>query len=137
MMYQTIGKLINEGKTPKSILYLSFDHPLLKMCNIHDVIHVYKKNVAIENDLFCFFDEIQYSDDWNNWLKIIYDTFPNISIMATGSASPILEEKVKESGLGRWTTIHVPTLSFFEYCRLLHLDEPMLLPVLNQHNFFY
>lgn len=41
--------------------------------------------------------------------------------MATGSASPILEEKSKESGMGRWITVQVPTLSFFEYCELLNI----------------
>lgn len=43
--------------------------------------------------------------------------------MATGSASPILEDKAKESGLGRWVTVQVPTLSFFEYCKLLEINE--------------
>ena len=40
---------------------------------------------------------------------------PNIRIMATESATSILNDKVQcESGLGRWKTILVPTLSFYE-----------------------
>ena len=42
--------------------------------------------------------------------------------MATGSASPVLADKTRESGLGRWITIQVPTLSFYEYCRLLEIQ---------------
>lgn len=123
IMYQTISKLIHDGIPPKNILFISFDHPLLKMCSIDDVLNVYKKNISSDEKLYCFFDEIQYSEDWNSWLKILYDTKPYINIMATGSASPVLEDKAKESGLGRWITVPVPTLSFFEYCKLLELEE--------------
>ncbi len=42
--------------------------------------------------------------------------------MATDSASPILRDKVIESGLGRWTISHVSTLSFYEYCKLLNIS---------------
>ncbi len=126
IMYQTISSLITKGVSPKNILFISFDHQLLKMCSIQDVLNVYVSNVSTDKELYCFFDEIQYSDNWNSWLKILYDTNPNIKIMATGSASPILEDKVKESGLGRWITIQVPTLSFFEYCELLHIENPEL-----------
>lgn len=54
--------------------------------------------------------------------KILYDTNPYIRIMATCSASPILRDKVIESGLGRWTISHVSTLSFYEYCKLLNIS---------------
>lgn len=123
IMYQTIAALLEKGISPKNILFISFDHPLLKMCNIEDVLKVYRSNISSEDEIYCFFDEIQYSDNWNSWLKILYDTNPYINIMATGSASPILEDKVKESGLGRWITIPVPTLSFYEYCKLLNIEE--------------
>lgn len=34
-------------------------------------------------------------------------------------ASPVITEGVIESGTGRWVTITVPTLSFYEYCKLV------------------
>ncbi len=123
IMYQTISSLLNEGVSPKNILLISFDHPLLKMCSINDVLNVYYQNISLDNNIYCFFDEIQYSNNWNEWLKVLYDTNPNIKIMATGSASPILQDRVKESGLGRWITILVPTLSFYEYCELLNVEK--------------
>ena len=126
IMYQAIDKLINDGVSPKNIIFVSFDHPLLKLCSIDKVIEIYRSNISSNNEIYCFFDEIQYATDWNNWLKILYDTNPNIRIMATGSASPILQDKASESGLGRWTIIHVPTLSFYEYCKLLKIVVPEL-----------
>ena len=126
IMYQAIDKLINDGVSPKNIIFVSFDHPLLKLCSIDKVIEIYRNNISSDSEIYCFFDEIQYASEWNKWLKILYDTNPNIRIMATGSASPILKDKVSESGLGRWTIIHVPTLSFYEYCQLLNISVPAL-----------
>ena len=125
-MYQMISKLLDEGISPKNILFISFDHPLLKMCSIDNVLEIYTSYISSDKNIYCFFDEIQYSDNWNSWLKILYDTSPSIKIMATGSASPVLEDKAKESGLGRWITIQVPTLTFYEYCQLLDIEKPEL-----------
>jgi len=47
-------------------------------------------------------------------------------VVATGSASPALIRGNQESGVGRWTVIQVPTMSFYEYCELLGLDRPEL-----------
>lgn len=126
IMYQIISSLLRNGINSKNILFLSFDHPLLKLCTIDQILEVYRANILIDEEVYCFFDEIQYADNWNSWLKVIYDTNPNISLVATGSASPILMNKATESGLGRWKVIHVPTLSFFEYCQLLNIDVPQL-----------
>ena len=126
IMYQIISTLLENEINPKNILFLSFDHPLLKLCTIDQILEVYRTNISVDENIYCFFDEIQYAENWNNWLKILYDTNPNISIVATGSASPILIDKVSESGLGRWKVIHVPTLSFFEYCQLLDIEMPQL-----------
>ncbi len=121
IMYQAISELIQKGVAPRNIMFVSFDHPLFKLCTIDKVMEVYSSNISGDETCFCFFDEIQYAQDWNSWLKILYDTKPHIKIMATGSASPVLKEKNTESGLGRWKIIHVPTLSFFEYCELLNI----------------
>ena len=126
IMYQTINKLLNSGISPKDILFISFDHPLLKLCTIEKVLEVYRSNISSDETIYCFFDEIQYADDWDRWLKVLYDTQPNIKVMATCSTGPILEDKTSESGLGRWVIVHVPTLSFFEYCQLLNIKVPDL-----------
>ena len=127
IMYQTISYLMENGVSPLNILFVSFDHPLLKECNIDDILAIYFANISTEDKTYyCFFDEVQNSLDWDSYMKMTYDLYPNIKIMASGSASPILENKTRESGLGRWRILHVPTLSFYEYCELLHLDKPIL-----------
>ncbi len=126
IMYQAIGELLARKVPPKNILFLSFDHPLLKLCPMDRVMEIYRSNLTSEEEIYCFFDEVQYASDWNRWLKILYDSNTRMHIMATGSASPVLYDKISESGMGRWTTIHVPTLSFFEYCELLQIAVPEL-----------
>ena len=76
--------------------------------------------------MYYFFDEIQYAQDWDKWLKTIYDMQPDTQVVATGSASPALIKGNQESGASRWTVIQVPTMSFYEYCEILNLDRPEL-----------
>lgn len=127
IMYQTIDDCLKKGVSPKSILYVSFDHPMLKLCDIGRILEVFQNNLNPDDrELYLFFDEIQYAQDWDLWLKTLYDRNPSYRIMATGSASPILAEKAKESGVGRWTTIRIPTLSFYEYIDLMQIPKPDL-----------
>jgi uncharacterized protein len=126
ILYQMINKLI-EDNNPKKIIYISFDHPLLKLCSLNKILDIYHNNVYTEKDVYYFFDEIQYTDDWDSWLKTIYDIQPDSYAVATGSASPLLLDKAVESGVGRWRVLSVPTLSFYEYCELVGVqDRPEL-----------
>lgn len=124
IMYQIIENLIDEGINPRNILYATFDNPILKLVNVESVLSIYESMYPIEGTKYIFFDEIQYTDNWELWMKVIYDSRKDIRMVATGSASPIIEKGSADSGTGRWNVLKIPTLSFYEYCRLLELDEP-------------
>lgn len=126
IMYQTIQDALESGVPSKNILYVSFDHPLLKVSEIDRTLKIFINNVALDENIFLFLDEIQYAHDWNGWLKTIYDNNPTYRVMATGSASPILSERLPESGVGRWVQIRIPTLSFYEYLELRGIEVPKL-----------
>lgn len=119
ILYQMIEELLKNGVSEKNILYLSLDNPILKFGTLDKILEIYQNMILPEGQIYIFLDEIQYSQDWNHWLKVFYDQNKNWSIVATGSASPLIEQGVHESGVGRWITITVPTLSFYEYCELL------------------
>lgn len=123
ILYQMIDHLLSGGTKPMQIVFVSLDHPLLKLCKLNEILDCYHENVYVEEDCFYFLDEVQYASDWDRWVKVIYDTQPLSSMVATGSASPILLKKASESGAGRWTITQVPTLSFFEYCELLSVQD--------------
>lgn len=126
IIYQIIDNLIDEGINPKNIFYVTFDNPILKLVNVESVLSIYETLYPIEGTRYIFFDEIQYTDNWELWMKVIYDSRKDIRLIATGSASPVLEKGSTDSGTGRWSVLKIPTMSFFEYCRLLELDEPEL-----------
>lgn len=123
ILYQIIEHLLDKNTDITSILYVSFDHPLLKLCSIAEIMEIYTKNIYDGERVYLFFDEIQYADNWDTWLKTIYDLKPHVKAVATGSASPLLVCRGGESGVGRWTFLSVPTLSFYEYCDLMNVAE--------------
>ena len=124
IQYQMIEALLKRGIPPQKIVFVSMDHPMLKLSGFADVLECYHENIYAEQDVYYFFDEVQYAQDWDKWLKAIYDMQPDTQVVATGSASPVLVKGNQESGAGRWSVIQVPTLSFYEYCELLNLDRP-------------
>ncbi len=117
--YQMIEALLKEGVPPEKIVFISLDHPMLKLASFQDILTCYHENIMPEKDVYYFFDEIQYAQDWELWLKFLYDTQPELTIVATGSASPALARGGAESGTGRWSVVSVPTLTFYEYVELL------------------
>ena len=126
IQYQMIEELLNRGVPPQKIIFVSMDHPMLKLSGFNDILDCYHENIYSNQDVYYFFDEVQYAQDWDKWLKTLYDMQPETRIVATGSASPALVKGNQESGAGRWSVIQVPTMSFYEYCDLLNLERPVL-----------
>ena len=128
--YQMIDALLKDGVLPQQILFVSLDHPILKLAGLDEVLECYHENICATRDVYYFFDEVQYATDWAAWLKTIYDMYPETRVVATGSASPALVKGSTESGAGRWSVIQVPTLSFYEYCALIGIPDIELDPTL-------
>ena len=128
IQYQMIDTLLKKGVPPQSIIFISMDHPMLKLSGLNDILECYHANIWPGQNCYYFFDEIQYASDWDKWMKTIYDLQPATQMVATGSASPALMKGNSESGAGRWSVIQVPTLSFYEYCALIGAEVPDLGP---------
>lgn len=126
IQYQIIENLLQSGVLPQKIVFISMDHPMLKLSEFSDILECYHENVYADQDVYYFFDEVQYAQDWDKWLKTIYDMQPSTKVVATGSASPALMKGNQESGAGRWSVIQIPTMSFYEYCEILNVDRPEL-----------
>jgi len=123
IQYQMMETLLEKGISPQRIVFISMDHPMLKLSSLNEILDCYHENVYANQDAYYFFDEIQYAADWDRWLKTIYDMQPETTMIATGSASPALIKGSTESGVGRWSIIQVPTLSFHEYCTLIGIKD--------------
>lgn len=55
--------------------------------NVESVLAICEMLYPIEGTRYIFFDEIQYTDNWELWMKVIYDSRKDIRLIATGSAS--------------------------------------------------
>jgi uncharacterized protein len=98
--------------------YATFDHPLLKLSGLDQALKLWREfEPAAEGPEYLFLDEIQFVRDWQTWLKHQVDFEKQRRIVVTGSATPLVAEG-QESGVGRWHTIKLATLSFFEYLQI-------------------
>lgn len=124
---QAIRRLVQEGFPPANLIYVTFDHPILKLAGLERTLQAWEELFppVPGRPRFLFLDEIQFVPDWQTWLKHQTDFQRGRRIAATGSASPLRDASV-ESGVGRWETIPLPTLSFAEYLRLRNVQIPKL-----------
>ncbi|MES1211499.1 MAG: AAA family ATPase, partial [Acidobacteriota bacterium] len=119
VLYQLAEALIEREVEPRSILYLSLDHPVLKMLSIEETVRIYNEHVHPPGEkAFFLFDEVQYAAEWDLYLKVLIDHRPEIRIVATGSAALRQRRDSVDSGVGRWITVPMPTLSFYEFLQL-------------------
>jgi len=127
---QAIRRLVSADHPPQNILYATFDHPLLKLAGLERTLQAWEELYPGDpgHSRFLFLDEIQAVADWQVWLKHQIDFHPGRRIAVTGSASP-LRDSSAESGVGRWETLRLPTLSFREYLQLRQIETPDIIEV--------
>ncbi|MBN2347047.1 MAG: ATP-binding protein [Candidatus Aminicenantes bacterium] len=129
LFLQAIDELLNHGVEASNILYVTFDHPLLKLIGLDNLMKLWREyEPAREGFEYLFLDEIQVIKDWQTWLKHQVDFEKRRRIAVTGSAATIATEK-QESGVGRWQTVRLATMSFFEYLQIRKLGAPALPPL--------
>ncbi|HKO95641.1 MAG TPA: ATP-binding protein [Pyrinomonadaceae bacterium] len=123
MIHHAIKGLLESGVTPASICYFSVDHPIYNELSLEKLLKYYAQasGIDVKNDqLYVFFDEIQYLRKWEIHLKSFVDTHRNIKSVASGSAAAALKLRSTESGAGRFTDFLLPPLTFYEYIQLLN-----------------
>lgn len=125
VLKQVAENLIKRGAAPASVLYVSLDHPLLKLVSLTALLQVYREEFFAEGKpTVLLLDEVQYAVDWELHVKTLVDHHPEYRILATGSAAVTTRRKQAESGVGRWITVPIPTLSFYEYLRIRGVEIP-------------
>jgi len=110
-----ILQYIKEHLDSKKALYVSAD----------DIYFAENKLVELADDFYksageyLFIDEVHKYTDWSRELKNIYDSFPTLKIVFTGSS--VLDILKGSSDLSRRAIIYnLQGLSFREYLRLFH-----------------
>jgi len=95
------------------ILYIPCDHILMEEVSLYHAVDHFQKM----GGRLVALDEIHKYAGWSKELKSLYDTFPDLSILASGSSA--LEVHKGSHDLSRRVIIHkMPGLSFREYLQL-------------------
>lgn len=113
------------------ILYVPSDHFLLGELSLYEIADTFSK---LGGKIIAF-DEIHKYHNWSKELKSIYDTFPDLKIIASGSSA--LEIYKGSHDLTRRSAVYSITgLSFREYLNLaynLSLSKYSLDEILDHH----
>jgi predicted AAA+ superfamily ATPase len=126
VLYQLIDHLISEEKeSPTNILYFSFDERNITLDELlsYFEIKILKKPLSeCKQKLYFFLDEIQKLKDWQNKIKILYDLYPNLKIILSGSANITMKQGASESLAGRFFHYNLEPLSFLQFLKFKKLQ---------------
>ena len=108
------------GKTPSIVLYVSLDHLYFTTHTLLELAEEFYKN----GGLYLYLDEVHRYSNWSAELKQIYDNYPDMKVVFTGSS--LLQIETGEADLSRRATMyHLYGMSFREF---LELENGIALP---------
>ncbi len=113
-----ILQYIKEKLDSKKALYVSADDMYFSENKLFDLADEFYKNAGE----YLFIDEIHKYTDWSRELKNIYDSFPTLKVVFTGSS--VLDILKGSADLSRRAIIYkLQGLSFREYLKFFHNYE--------------
>ena len=123
LLLQLAQDLVATGTDPRSVLYLSVEHPMFGMLPLADILRIYREMIhPLERHAVLLLDEMHYAKEWDSQIKSLLYSGDDYRIIATESVQMIERALVTETQVGRWAAIPVPSLSFYEYARLRGID---------------
>lgn len=128
----TINQLIRERIiAKKQILFLNFDDERLHLNadNLDEILQAYRELYpAIPlKDVYMFFDEVQMADDWQPFVRRVYEQECR-HIFLTGSNSRMLSSELATSLRGRTLQYEEFPLSFNEFCNFTDINANYYVP---------
>ena len=121
LMFLTIKDLLESGVDKKATIYINFENrKLLHLTPEYFnylIEFIYAKKLLDEYEkIFILLDEVQRVEDWEKYVRSIYDEFKGkIKIFVSGSTSKLTGSELSYLLTGRHLTSHVFPLSFCEF----------------------
>lgn len=118
ILFNTI-KTLRQTIARENIIYINFEddrlYPL-ELESLDSLLEAYYELYPIKRDekVYLFLDEIQAVENWELYVRRIYDTL-NLQIFITGSSAKLLSTEIATSLRGRTITFEVFPFSFKEY----------------------
>ncbi len=122
LCFQLIQHLFEKKISKENVLYVNFEDEKLLGANANDLNGLLDAfyeltDVNKNQNIYLFLDEIQNAQNWDVWVRRIYDTDKNIKIILTGSSSKLLSKEISTKLRGRVLNVEVFPLSFKEYLK--------------------
>ena len=125
LLYQLYLYLIRKKNIPRErILFISVDDLKSLNYDLRSCIDIYKSKILFEDlvnskePVFLLLDEVNHDPNWALTLKVIYDEYPNIFIIATGSSALELEKETTADLARRAKKEYLFPLNFIEYLKI-------------------
>jgi uncharacterized protein len=128
-------KLLSNKYSKKQFLYVNFEDSRfigeLDSKLLERIFEVYKKHINSEKETILFFDEIQNVENWEKYIRTIYE-LRKAKIYITGSSSKMLSRELATSIAGRYIEIKVYPLTFSEYLHFKKIIIKSKIDIINQ-----
>lgn len=98
-------------KRQDEVLYVSLDHLYF---SDHSLLDFVNEMIELQGIRYFFFDEVHKHPNWNQILKNIYDSYPDITVVFSGSSSIDLIQGTHDLSR-RGVLYHLSGMSFREY----------------------
>ncbi len=119
LMFHHIKKLLAEGIKKDSIVYIDFENERLfnaKVTELDNLLIAHTQLFNPQGMIYLFLDEIQNVDDWDKWVRKVYET-KKYRIIITGSSSKLLSAEIATALAGRNLLYIVYPFSFEEFIK--------------------
>ncbi len=131
---QIIEDLLARGVPPQDVLFVRFDHQMLRevVGGISALARWHAGEIRGSprdsgRPAYVFLDEVHKLRRWDEQVKHLFDTFP-VRLVVTGSSSVLVSRGGRESLAGRALTSDLPTFQFREVLDVWEPDAESGLP---------
>ena len=117
VMFQYINSLLRSGIKRDNVFYVDFENERLvgvKSTDLDNLLVAHRELFNPDGTVYIFLDEIQNVENWDKWVRKVYDT-GKYRLIITGSSSELLSSEIATSLAGRNLTYVVYPFSFEEY----------------------
>jgi hypothetical protein len=132
-LIQYLLSQVNNDRLSPHILYIQADHFLMGNISLYEIAEKFSQL----GGQWVAFDEIHKYDGWSQELKSIYDTFPQLKVIASGSSALQIHQGTHDLSR-RAVVYHLPGLSLREYIDLYYgitLSAYTLEEILKNHEY--
>ena len=115
LFYQFISHLLNKNVKPEEILLINFEDDVLAKKELKEIFNAYQSNINPDTKPYLFLDEVHRCNEWELFLRKLYDLKKIKQIFITDSSSKFIKPEYARTLTGRTVSLAIFPLSFAEY----------------------